>query len=1070
MKVVDKSNTKKRKGAVQKGDQPVKRRKLGKNEAKKKLTYVYNVKVPVHNLKRGRPFIKYVRASHLDDIQKEEIKENMLGMRKFEKICSENFDNSNDDTNVQAIQNKYGNVEAYCAVIELGYNKILSKKINMEKALTDGLEKFPDSGVLKEWWWYGINVNVNVQNTDGSRVGEDQPEEQMADREVYETLKAVAQGECADMSATQFFENPTVLEQVIDLLEKTSEKYYKGRVSGSGKLDGHVENESVIGNVTNRVLDKGKNILNELAAEVDEDDVKGKRKVKVTQPYKSPFVKRAVSISERLKKKEINFCNAIFTSDRDHKCGADLLSTSGRQEAMEYGAGGGTDSSAGGSHHDSSDKKKRYHRHTALQIQILESTFKDCPHPDEKTRMQLSRELGLAPRQIKFWFQNRRTQMKAQHERADNCALRAENDKIRCENIVIREALKNLVCPTCGGPPIGEDCYFDEQKLRFENAQLKEELDRVSSIAAKYIGRPMLQLPPVQPIHMSSLDLSMDSYGGGSVNRMMMMNSGPSLDLDLLTGSAIGASSSTINPDPPFHSSVQLSDMDKSVMADIASNAMDELIRLVQTNEPLWTKCQNDGMDVLNLDNYKRIFSRPNDNLKNPNVRTEASKASGVVVMNSLQLVDMFVDSTKWIELFPTIVSRSRTIEALEARLLGSQSGSLQLMYEELQVLSPLVSPRQLYVLRFVQQIEQGSWAVVNVSYELPQYNPYPHSRSKVHCLPSGCLIQDMPNGYSKVTWVEHMEVEEISPIDRLYRDFIHSGLAFGARRWLASLQRACERTASLMMTGNSSHDLGGVIPSAPGKRSMMKLSQRMVKNFCSSINPSNGHQWTSVSGLNEFEVRATLHKSNDPGQPNGMVLSASTTIWLPVSPQNVFDFFRDGRTRPQWDVLSNQNPVQEVAHIAIGTHPGNCISVLRAYTPSQNNMLILQESCTDASGSLVVYCPVDLPAINIAMNGEDPSYIPLLPSGFIITTDGHHEITSQGGNGGASTSTNISDLAGDHGGTSTGSLVTVVFQIQVSSLPSAKMSPESLTTVNNLITNTVHQIKASFNSSSTTT
>lgn len=38
--------------------------------------------------------------------------------------------------------------------------------------------------------------------------------------------------------------------------------------------------------------------------------------------------------------------------------------------------------------------------------------FKECPHPDEKQRMQLSRELGLDPRQIKFWFQNRRTQMK----------------------------------------------------------------------------------------------------------------------------------------------------------------------------------------------------------------------------------------------------------------------------------------------------------------------------------------------------------------------------------------------------------------------------------------------------------------------------------------------------------------------------------------------------------------------------------------------------------------------------------------------------------------------------------
>ena len=41
--------------------------------------------------------------------------------------------------------------------------------------------------------------------------------------------------------------------------------------------------------------------------------------------------------------------------------------------------------------------------------------FKECPHPDEKQRMQLSMELGLAPRQIKFWFQNRRTQMKVSH-------------------------------------------------------------------------------------------------------------------------------------------------------------------------------------------------------------------------------------------------------------------------------------------------------------------------------------------------------------------------------------------------------------------------------------------------------------------------------------------------------------------------------------------------------------------------------------------------------------------------------------------------------------------------------
>jgi hypothetical protein len=40
----------------------------------------------------------------------------------------------------------------------------------------------------------------------------------------------------------------------------------------------------------------------------------------------------------------------------------------------------------------------------------------------------------------------------------------------------MREALKNVICSTCGGPPINVDCDFDEQKLRIENAQLKEEV------------------------------------------------------------------------------------------------------------------------------------------------------------------------------------------------------------------------------------------------------------------------------------------------------------------------------------------------------------------------------------------------------------------------------------------------------------------------------------------------------------------------------------------------------------------------------------------------------------------
>ncbi|KAE9597466.1 putative START-like domain-containing protein [Lupinus albus] len=86
------------------------------------------------------------------------------------------------------------------------------------------------------------------------------------------------------------------------------------------------------------------------------------------------------------------------------------------------------------------------------------------------------------------------------------------------------------------------------------------------------------------------------------------------------------------------------------------------------------------------------------------------------------------------------------------------------------------------------------------------------------------------------------------------------------------------------------------------------------------------------------------------------------------------------------------------------------------------NDMLILQESCIDSSGAIVVYCPVDLPSMNIAMNGEDSSCIPLLPSGFSITPDGQDE---QGGDG-ASTSSNTGRCS------SGGSLITVALQIMV--------------------------------------
>lgn len=118
--------------------------------------------------------------------------------------------------------------------------------------------------------------------------------------------------------------------------------------------------------------------------------------------------------------------------------------------------------------------------------------------------------------------------------------------------------------------------------------------------------------------------------------------------------------------------------------------------------------------------------------------------------------------------------------------------------------------------------------------------------------------------------------------------------------------------------------------------------------------------------------------------------------------------------------------------------------------------MLILQETCIDAAGSLVVYAPVDIPAMHVVMNGGDSAYVALLPSGFAIVPDGP---SSRGpcNNGGLPDGPNANVNPTQRVG---GSLLTVAFQILVNSLPTAKLTVESVETVNNLISCTVQKIK----------
>lgn len=118
----------------------------------------------------------------------------------------------------------------------------------------------------------------------------------------------------------------------------------------------------------------------------------------------------------------------------------------------------------------------------------------------------------------------------------------------------------------------------------------------------------------------------------------------------------------------------------------------------------------------------------------------------------------------------------------------------------------------------------------------------------------------------------------------------------------------------------------------------------------------------------------------------------------------------------------------------------------------SHNPELQLQESCTDPFASLVVYSNIDVHTVHLAMNGEDPSYIPLLPSGFVVTP-----ATSSNHKNSVSNCQNM--MKSPEGEPASSCLLTVGLQVLTSPIPSARINLSNVTAINTHICNVVHQI-----------
>ncbi|GAV63810.1 Homeobox domain-containing protein/HALZ domain-containing protein [Cephalotus follicularis] len=92
-------------------------------------------------------------------------------------------------------------------------------------------------------------------------------------------------------------------------------------------------------------------------------------------------------------------------------------------------------------HYANQEKKKRL---TSDQLDSLERSFQEEIKLDPDRKMKLSRELGLQPRQIAVWFQNRRARWKAKQLERLYDGLKQDFDAISREKQKLQEEVMKL--------------------------------------------------------------------------------------------------------------------------------------------------------------------------------------------------------------------------------------------------------------------------------------------------------------------------------------------------------------------------------------------------------------------------------------------------------------------------------------------------------------------------------------------------------------------------------------------------------------------------------------------------
>ncbi|CAL2244016.1 unnamed protein product [Prunus armeniaca] len=123
-------------------------------------------------------------------------------------------------------------------------------------------------------------------------------------------------------------------------------------------------------------------------------------------------------------------------------------------------------------------KSKNQRRFSDEQIRLLESIFEADSKLEPRRKVQVARELGLQPRQVAIWFQNRRARWKSKQIEQDFRTLRADYDNLASRFESLKEEKQSLLMQMQKlNELVGKPSQGLEGNIMVDGSRLQEELE-----------------------------------------------------------------------------------------------------------------------------------------------------------------------------------------------------------------------------------------------------------------------------------------------------------------------------------------------------------------------------------------------------------------------------------------------------------------------------------------------------------------------------------------------------------------------------------------------------------------